>query len=77
MVNVTTTTGDNKPSGKGRGSVLNKICTHYEKSGYTVEVYYKKHGFAPNFKLRNSNVAMHNVTTKDVELKDDDASSFT
>ena len=42
---------------RGRESNLNanKICTHCGKSGHTVDVWYRKHRFPPNFKFKNGN----------------------
>jgi len=32
-----------------------KICSHYGKTGYTIDTCYKKHDFPPHFKFKNQN----------------------
>lgn len=34
-----------------------KVCTHYSKTGHTVETCYKKHGFPPHWQKSASNVS--------------------
>ena len=46
--------------GRGRGANANKVCTHCGKTGHTMDVCYRKHGFPPHFKFRNGPSA-HNV----------------
>lgn len=39
------------------------ICTHCEKSGYTIDKCYLLHGFPPSFKfIKGRNVYAHNVS---------------
>nr|KYP69418.1 hypothetical protein KK1_008608 [Cajanus cajan] len=42
-------------SGYGRGSYgrgnASKICSHYGKTGHTIDTCYRKHGFPPHFKF--------------------------
>src|ERR1044072_3486766 len=44
-----------------------KVCTHCGRSGHTIEVCYRKHGFPQGFKSKQSSA--HNVT---VDMDDDD-----
>lgn len=50
-----------KPYGRGRSSNNDRVCTHCGKSGHTIEICYKKHGFPPGFKFKNGNVAINAV----------------
>jgi len=38
----------------GRG-YTSKICSHYGKTGHTIDTYYKKHDFPHHFKFKNQN----------------------
>ncbi|XP_019423017.1 PREDICTED: uncharacterized protein LOC109332489 [Lupinus angustifolius] len=60
------TNGPSGFTGRGRGYAgrgnNNKICTFCNRSGHTIDVCYRKHGFPPSFKL-NSNGNINNVTS--------------
>ena len=46
--------------GEGKGANANKMCIHYGKTGHTIDVCYRKHGFPPHFKFKNGPTT-HNV----------------
>ena len=64
----------NRNYGRGRGANSNKICTHYGKTGHTVDVCYKKHGFPPHFKFKNSTSANSALTDPVEDARYEDAS---
>ena len=45
------------------GQHSKKLCTHYGKSGHTVDVCYRKHGFPPGFKFRNPSKNVNAIQT--------------
>ncbi|XP_030941568.1 uncharacterized protein LOC115966477 [Quercus lobata] len=47
-------------AGKGKGR---PTCTHYGKTGHTMEKCYKKHGFPPGFKFKNKPFMAHQVSS--------------
>ncbi|KAG8650579.1 hypothetical protein MANES_07G054622v8 [Manihot esculenta] len=47
--------------GKGQSNGLINFCTYCDKFRHTIETCYKKHGYPPNFKFRNSNGSNVNV----------------
>ncbi|KAF1869335.1 hypothetical protein Lal_00018428 [Lupinus albus] len=50
----------------GRGISHGKICTYCNKSGHTVDLCYKKHGYPPNFKFTNKNPGHVNLVTTSI-----------
>ncbi|XP_004515732.1 uncharacterized protein [Cicer arietinum] len=71
----------NHSRGFGRGSFLGsgrgsggcgrgyKICTHCNKSGHTVDVCFKKHGYPPNYPRSNSG-ASNNCSSTSPDIED-------
>lgn len=60
--------GSNFSKGYGRSSNSGKMCTYCGRTGHTVDVCYKKHGYPPNYKFKNQgqiNSVMAEVTDTD------------
>ena len=38
------------------------VCTHYGKSGHTIDKCYKLHGFPPGYKFKGKTAMAHQVT---------------
>jgi len=38
-----------------------KVCVHCGKSGHTVDIYYRKHGFHLDYKLNNFRNSMNSI----------------
>ena len=66
LINATNTGSGSRSYGRGRGPNSGKVCTFCGKTGHTVEVCYRKHGFPPNFKFKNQSAA-HNVLAEETE----------
>lgn len=58
---------ERKFAGKGRGNknYNSKVCTHCGKTGHTIEVCYKKHGYPPGFKFRRSGTNVKCIESND------------
>ena len=65
----------NRSYGRGRGINSNKVCTHCGKTGHTVDICYKKHGFPSHFKFKNPTSANNALTDQVEDAKYEDASS--
>ncbi|XP_061373622.1 uncharacterized protein LOC133315950 [Gastrolobium bilobum] len=48
----------------GRG-IINRLCTHYGRSNYTVDTCFHIHGFPPRFKTRNDVNSITNSAAQD------------
>nr|KYP33713.1 hypothetical protein KK1_045413 [Cajanus cajan] len=48
-----------------------KICSHCGKSGHTIDVCYKKHGFPPSFKFKNPKYANRSANLSIIENIED------
>jgi len=43
-----------------------KVCTHYNKTGHTVDTCYKKHGYPPGYKFQNGKTySVNNIATQE------------
>ena len=51
--------------GKGKDR---PICTHYGKTGHTVDKCYKLHGFPPGFMFKNKSFMAHQVSSEFLPL---------
>ncbi len=47
-------------------NVTGKVCTYYGKQNHTVDTCYRKHGFPPGFKFRNSGPFANQVSAEEV-----------
>lgn len=75
MINVVDGKRFKKFVGKGKYSGSTKVCTFCGKDGHTIDTCYRKHGFPPNFKFRNSSSSTNSMNSQEYESKVKDTKS--
>ena len=58
--------------GRSRGANANKVCTHYGRTGHTVDVCYRKHGFPPHVKFKNGSSTQNVFQDENADVKNNE-----